>query len=190
MNISLAILAALFAQLWPNPGPGRAAPGGGGASDTAYVASFTGGTTFTTFTGCVGHYFKASDTTHSITKLRRWVSPGNSQTHTLYLVDADAPSLLGSCSVNTAGQSGWVECTPSGAPIAITSTTANYAVSSSETSGGDSWLLTASITPTVGAPFTTTVGATATAVGGCASGYSVNEPGTNISHVPVDFRYQ
>lgn len=52
MNVALVILAALFAQLWPNPGPGRAgsvaAPSGPAYVSYAHVYDAVGSTTEST----------------------------------------------------------------------------------------------------------------------------------------------
>jgi hypothetical protein len=59
MNITLAILAALFAQLWPNPGPGRA-PVGGGGGGTTINAGFSFRSTLGYVTDAAGDKFVAT----------------------------------------------------------------------------------------------------------------------------------
>jgi hypothetical protein len=121
----------------------------------------------------------------SVSALGRIFVTGNSGTHTVKLVQAsngaDVPG--GSVSVSmVGGVSGQFKYVALGSPVTLQANTAYYLVSQ-ETSGGDQWYDSGTVSSTTAAAVNNSI-------------YSYNNSGTwnsynsaNTSYVPVNFQY-
>lgn len=158
---------------------------GATSSDTPLVTGQTLGTLRSNFTGCAGFIFTAQQAM-TVTKLGRWVVSGNTGSHTLTLTDVTGTSL-GSCSLNTSGQTAgaYAYCTL-GSSVSL-SNTIQYLMFSQESSGGDQWyddntaITVTSAATVASSEFGTISGANCTAVGGNATGLH--------SYVPPNLQY-
>jgi hypothetical protein len=93
------------------------------------------------FTGYVGMQFTTGDSPEWVTRLGRWVAPGNNEYHTLGLIDATTLQWLpgGSVTLNLAGKTpGYFAYASLPAPVKLNANT-SYLLVSSETYGGDTW---------------------------------------------------
>ena len=109
---------------------------GAHAQTTSWVTGITNTTTNNTFTGCSGVSFTAVSAT--VTYLGRYKVAGNTQTHSLYLLDSSL-AVKATVNVNMAGTAaadGFVYGAVT--PAALTPT-ATYYLMSCETSGGDAY---------------------------------------------------
>jgi hypothetical protein len=100
----------------------------------------TNGTARSNFDGSVGESFTTGiGVTPTVAQMCRWKISGNSQTHTVYLVDDLDNTVLASVSVDmsTGSAGSWV-CTALGSPFTL-SATHNYSIMSGESNGGDQW---------------------------------------------------
>lgn len=134
--ISLHLLL-LVAQTFPSPGPKN---GPTASSLTSVITSMTPGTTRHDFPGAAGIQFKTVGSSINVQQVGRWCVSGNALTHTLYMTDAGATTVLGSASVNMAG------CTPNtfvyaALSLTLSANTVYNLLSTETTSGGDDdWL--------------------------------------------------
>ncbi|MEP6743590.1 MAG: hypothetical protein ABJB61_13915 [bacterium] len=115
---------------------------GGGtppAPGDPFILSFTPNSLRSNFTGCVGFKFTAPGSSPpTAIALGRYKISGNSQTHTVYLLDASG-SVLASVSLDMSGTAeadGFIYGVIS---FALTASQ-DYFVLSSEVSGGDEWM--------------------------------------------------
>jgi RHS repeat-associated protein len=92
------------------------------------------------FSGWVGMRFQVGSSPVVVTELGRWVVSGNSQTHTMKLVQANGTDLAGGTTVvNTSGATaGQFVYASLAAPVTLSANTTYYVVSQ-EASGGDQW---------------------------------------------------
>jgi uncharacterized repeat protein (TIGR01451 family) len=137
------------------------------------------------FSGFVGMKFTVGSNALSVSALGRIFVTGNSGTHTVKLVQAsngaDVPG--GSVSVSmVGGVSGQFKYVALGSPVTLQANTAYYLVSQ-ETSGGDQWYDSGTVSSTTAAAVNNSI-------------YSYNNSGTwnsynsaNTSYVPVNFQY-
>jgi uncharacterized repeat protein (TIGR01451 family) len=137
------------------------------------------------FSGFVGMQFTVGSNALSVSALGRIFITGNSGTHTVKLVQAsngaDVPG--GSVSVSmTGGVAGQFKYVALGSPVTLQANTAYYLVSQ-ETSGGDQWYDTGTVSSTTAAAVNNSI-------------YSYNNSGpwnsynsANTSYVPVNFQY-
>lgn len=127
--------------------------GGGGGSPNLYTG-VTNGTLRNNYTGSVGSSFRYTAGSVTVDALCRWKVSGNSQTHTLYLVNVSVFAIISSVSVDmSTGSAGTWICTNLGSPQSLTVGT-TYGILSTETNGGDQWYDDDS---TVGGVFTNVV---------------------------------
>jgi hypothetical protein len=143
-----------------------------------FLTSGAGSTLRNDYGNYVGFKFTVGSTPIVLTSLGRWVVSGNSGTHTLVIRDGSNSTIV-SASINTSGLGvgyNYVSITP-------TTLSANtvYCMFSLESSGGDQWYQSFSITSTADA----TVNASAYIDG---SGLNTNDIGT-FAYVPVNFKY-
>jgi hypothetical protein len=113
-----------------------------------FVADPVAGGARTDFTGCVGVEFTAA-ANFTVYELARWVVSGNSQTHTVTLLNATG-TVLGSVSVNTSGApAGAFKYVALGSPVALTNGNV-YHIHSSEVASSDVFLdsVGTTLTPT------------------------------------------
>ena len=148
---------------------------------SALLLSFASTSLRNDFGGFVGMKFTVGTNPMAVNALGRACAPGNSQTHTVKLVNAstgvDVPN--GSAQVSMAG------CTPGIFNYANVTLTlpagGNYYVVSQETVGGDQWYNYGAVTPT-----------SAAAVNGpvyLSNGNYVMVNAPNASYVPVNLQY-
>ncbi len=157
-------------------------PGG-----TAFLTGQTLGPLRNSYTGWVGMTFTVGTSVVTVTELGRWVVAGNTQTHTVKLVNAATGADVGggSAGVNTAGAAGGqYKYAALAAPVTLAANT-SYHLVTYETAGGDWWYdWNTRVT-------TTTVARAAGPVYGGTAG--VWYPGTwaaaNQIYGPVNFRY-
>lgn len=91
------------------------------------------------FSGWLGMEITTGASAMSVSRLGRWVAPGNSGSHVVKLVDAASGATLGSTTIATAGApAGQFQYAPLPAPLPLTPNS-RYWVLSLETAGGDSW---------------------------------------------------
>jgi hypothetical protein len=93
------------------------------------------------FTGYVGMQFTTGANPVWVTRLGRWVAPGNNEYHTLGLIDATTLQWLpgGAVTLNLAGETpGYFAYASLAAPVKLNANT-SYLLVSSETYGGDTW---------------------------------------------------
>lgn len=135
---------------------------------TAWVTGQSLGTLRNNFSGDIGVSFtpSANDT---ITSLGIWVVSGNSQSHTIYLIDATACTVLASVSVNCSGATPNQYLYGSITPVAVTSGH-GYIIAFQVFSGGDQWY-----------DDNTSITTTAFAVGGTPIFVSPDPPAGNCS---------
>ena len=117
----------------------------------------------------------------TVTSLGRFVLAGNTQAHTVEVVNVSTGSVVGSVTVNTAGKSaGQFSYAALAAPITLAAGGSYYVVSQ-ETAGGDQWydimLVTARVDAAIdsGAYF--------------MSNQWWTQAGSNYAYVPVSFAY-
>lgn len=107
------------------------------------AAPFVTGHTLTALrndaTGWFGMEFTTGGTAVSLSRLGRWVAPGNSGTHLVKLVEASTGAPLASTSVETSGvAAGQFAYGALGALVPLATNTAYYLLSE-ESAGGDQW---------------------------------------------------
>lgn len=92
------------------------------------------------YTGWVGYRFRVGDSALTVNKLGRWVISGNSQTHTVKLVDITGADVSGgSVTVATSGATaGAFAYTTLSSPVTLAANS-YYFLLTQETSGGDQW---------------------------------------------------
>jgi fibronectin type 3 domain-containing protein len=118
----------------PTPTPPTPTPTG-----TNMVQSVSLGTASQWFPGWLGMEFTTGSSAVSVSQLGRWVVAGNSQSHTLELVDAATGSVLASTTLNMAGQTtGQFAYASLSSPVTLAANHTYYLVSM-ENSGGDAW---------------------------------------------------
>lgn len=103
-------------------------------------SNFTLGTVRNNFTGPVGMVYQTGAGGATVTQLGRIVVSGNTQSHPLSIyLDSNRTTALGSCSVNTSGQTAgqMTYCTLS--PSVALAANTSYDVVSQETNNGDQW---------------------------------------------------
>lgn len=182
MHTLIAWLLALFQVPGNTPVAGAFATGTTPA--TPFITSQVVGTLRNDFTGCVGMGFQVSSSFDlSVKDLSRWVVSGNSQTHTLRLLDGTGSVLIASASVATSGA-------PAGAYKAATITpvmlegNSKYVLMSQETNGGDQWYNNdTTVTPSSVATMNGAVSTATTCPAAAAAS------GGNVSFGPVNFDY-
>lgn len=158
--------------------------------DTPFITGQTLGGLRNDDTGCIGFGITAPATSSTVTQLGRWIVAGNSGTHTLMITDGGGTSL-GSCSLNTVGQTSGQYAYCSITPVIINAGTnpTNF-IYSEETNGGDQWYGgTGGIAVTSTAMATITHDSYASISGGnCNTGGGFVNAGS-FSFVPVNFLY-
>lgn len=105
------------------------------ASVNYFVTNTTMGTSRSDFTGFTGYFVTVGGSQVSITGLGRWIITGNGQSHTLYLLELPAVTVVASVVVNASGAPPGAYLYGSTNVTLAASTT--YALVSSETNGGD-----------------------------------------------------
>lgn len=157
----------------------------GGASSTAYVTGQTLGTLRNDFTGCVGFAFTPNSAI-TITDLGRWVVSGNSQSHTVLIMDGSSPfSTIVSAAVNTSGAMAGAFLFASVTPTVLTSGH-GYWIGTVETNAGDQFYNNDTTITVTGAA---TEGVSAFHSGTCPASFGSS---TASPHAfgPVNFKYQ
>jgi hypothetical protein len=89
--------------------------------------------------GWFGMEFTTGNTILSLSKLGRWVAPGNSSVHALRLFEASTGNILASTSVDTAGAPAGQFLYGNLASLVTLATNTSYYLLSEETAGGDQW---------------------------------------------------
>jgi hypothetical protein len=138
--------------------------------------------------GCVGVGFTVGGSNITVTDLGRWVISGNSQSHTISLLD-NSGTVLASVAVATSAAPIGDYKYGSITPTVLTAATI-YWVASAETNGGDQWYNTINTS----APGYTTTSAANTAfkafdTTGACGGAAPSSGGTDNAFVPVNFKY-
>jgi hypothetical protein len=151
------------------------------ASGDDFVTYFSPAALRNDFSGWVGMRIQGGATDISVKSLGRWVVAGNSQAHTVRLVNAGTGTQVATASVATSGQpAGAFAFAELGSPVTLLANTTYYLLSE-EFAGGDTWYdyNTATIT-TSAASDTGVVWATAAApnsfIAGGSSGQSFGVP--------------
>ena len=149
----------------------------------SFVTSAALGTIRNNYSGWVGFGFQVGASPITVSAVGRYVVSGNSQTHTVKLVDAstgaDVPN--GSATVVTSGAiPGAITYVPLSSPVVLTAGHSYYLLTQ-ETSGGDQWYDTNTALQTTGA-------ATVTGSMYGTGTWLVGFPG-NRTYGPVDFKY-
>jgi hypothetical protein len=109
------------------------------AEGTALVTYFSPSALRNDFNGWVGMRLQGGASDISVKALGRWVVAGNSQTHTVRLVNAGTGAELATASVATSGQpAGAFTYTTLGSPVTLLANTTYYLLSE-EFAGGDTW---------------------------------------------------
>ncbi len=162
-------------------GTNDAAAGG----DTPYITTSGNGTSRNDFTGCVGFTFTVGAANITVTSFGRWITSGNSQTHTIRLFKVSDDSEVTNGTVNASGAPvGYLYTSIT--PVVLTAGVA-YHILSEEVISQDQWY---------GDDGTTTGTADATLngsryiVGACpTSAGSGSGSGGNHAYVQVNFKY-
>lgn len=89
--------------------------------------------------GWFGMEFTTGNTILSLSKLGRWVAPGNSGVHALRLIEASTGNVLASTSVDTAGAPAGQFLYGNLASLVTLAANTSYYLLSEETAGGDEW---------------------------------------------------
>lgn len=111
------------------------------ATSTAFVDSTTLGTARNDFSGWVGFKMTVGANPITVTSLGRWVASGNTQAHTVKIVQVSNGADVAGASASVAtgnlpqGQYGFVTL---GSPVTLAANTSYYVVSQ-EFGGGDTW---------------------------------------------------
>lgn len=149
---------------------------------TAYITSVALGPQRNDFSGFVGMKITTGANGLLVSSLGRIVGPGNTQAHTVKIVDAATGNDLGSVSVATAGgTTGTFAYSNLATPVTL-NPNASYFILSQETIGGDQWYDNLTTVQT-------TADASAVAsVYGTVSPFSAL-PMANRVYVPVNFKY-
>ncbi len=156
------------------------------SSISAFVSSFTLGTQRNNYTGWVGMGFTVGGSSLTVNALGRYVSAGDSASHTVKFVDAATGLDVagGSATVVTAGATagGFAYATLS-SPVVLNAN-ATYFIVSAETAGGDHWY---DVDTTVQSAPAGTVGR---AVYGSGSSFTIAQSVTGHAYVPLNFQFQ
>jgi hypothetical protein len=168
-----ALYNALTAAL-PTPTP---TPNG-----TAFITSMQPGTIRNDSCGLFGMAITVGPNPIAVNSLGRLVAPGNSQVHTLEIVDPISGMAIASTAVNTQGAGAGAFLYGNLASPITLSANSTYYILSQEASGGDQWY-----------DFDTTVTTTSDAsligaVSGSAAPYNLTSTSAN-EYVPLDFAY-
>ncbi len=110
-------------------------------SGTAFITGQALGSPRNNYTGWVGMTFTIGSSALTVTQLGRWVVAGNTQTHTVKLVNAATGADVsgGTASVNTAGAAGGrYKYAALAGPVTLAAN-ARYHLVTYETAGGDWW---------------------------------------------------
>jgi len=152
----------------------------------AFINSFTLGTQRNNYTGWVGMGFTVGGSNLTVSGLGRFVSAGDSASHTVKLVDAttglDVPG--GTATVITAGATAGTFAYAALSTPVILNANAAYFIVSQETSGGDHWYDwdTKVQTPPVGT--------VTRAVYGSGSSFTIIQNSAGHSYGPLNFQFQ
>ncbi len=154
--------------------------GGGGGGGTPVVTAQNIGTLRNNYSDFVGFAFYVGASNITVTSLGRWITSGNTGSHTIKIIDYATGATVVSASLNTsgitAGAYGYVACTPT-----VLSATVRYAILSLEVNGGDFWGDEASITVT---------SAINTVRSAYLSGSNLaSSTIQDVSYVPLNFKY-
>jgi uncharacterized repeat protein (TIGR01451 family) len=139
----------------------------------------------TDFGGFVGMRFTVGSSALTVSALGRLFITGNSGTHTLKLVQASAGTDVpgGSVSISmVGGVSGQFKYVSLGSPVTLQANTAYYLVSQ-ETSGGDQWYDTGTVSSTSAGAVNSSIYSFNNSV----NWYLYNT--ANTSYVPANFQY-
>jgi len=111
-----------------------------GVPGTAFLTGHPATSLRNDFAGYVGFRFTVGGSPVTISQLGRWVVPGNSQTHTVKLVNAAGVDVAGGAvSLNLSGApQGIYSYAPLTAPIILAANTSYYLLTQ-EFAGGDQW---------------------------------------------------
>jgi len=147
---------------------------------TSVVTNQTIGTLRNNYSDFVGFAFYVGPSPITVTSLGRWITSGNTGSHTLRIVDYATGATVVSTTINTNGMAanafGYATCTPT-----VLSANVRYAILSLEVNGGDFWGNEASITVT---------SAINTVRSAYIDGSGLNTSSTqDVSYVPLNFRY-
>jgi hypothetical protein len=107
----------------------------------SFVTGATLGTLRNNYSGWVGFSFRVGTIPMAVSAVGRYASPGDSQSHTVKLVDAatGADVLNGSASVMMSGAvPGWMAYAPLASPVTLAAGKTYYLLTQ-ETMGGDHW---------------------------------------------------
>ena len=151
---------------------------------TQFISSVTLGTPRSNFSGWVGMQFTTGANQLSVSALCRYVTSGNTQTHTAELVQGNAIIAGSSVSIVTNGATpNTFSCTNLSSPITLQANT-TYSILDQEFSGGDTWYdLDTAVTTTADAS------AINTAFSFDNVTFQVNTPTANRDIVPLGFVY-
>lgn len=133
--MTLFHLLLLVAQTYPSPGPKNATTA---ASLTSWVTAITPGTTRHDFPGAAGVQFTTAGAAIPMKAAGRYCVSGNSQTHTIWVTDAGATTVLGSTTVNMSGCT--AASTVYGSLVLTLAANTVYNILSSEITDGDDFL--------------------------------------------------
>jgi hypothetical protein len=154
-------------------------------ADTTFVTSQTPGPLRNDFTGYVGMKIDVSTSPISVTEIGRFVTSGNSGTHTVKFVRAsDGTDITGgSVSITTIGATaGKFAYAKLSTPVTLAANTSYYLVTQ-ETASGDQWHDVATTVTT------TSAGVVTSAAWGYGNGYWYVYGGAGQCYGPVDFKY-
>ena len=150
-----------------------------------FVTGATLGTPGNYHSGWVGFRLVLGPEPMAVTSLGRWVVSGNSQAHTVKIVQADGTDLAGaSVSVSTSGATtNQLKYVDLGIAVTLAANTAYYIVSQ-EVSGGDYWYDSDTVV-------STTAAASVTGQAWANNGTTSYNPSANPNHSygPVGFKY-
>ncbi|MBL9156454.1 MAG: fibronectin type III domain-containing protein [Verrucomicrobiales bacterium] len=106
---------------------------------SAFVSGHTLSVLRNDASGWFGMEFTTGNTILSLSRLGRWVAPGNSGVHAVRLIDATTGNLLASTSVDTAGAPAGQMVYGSLPALVTLAANSRYYLLSQETAGGDQW---------------------------------------------------
>jgi hypothetical protein len=147
---------------------------------TAFNTAAT--TTRSDFGGQLGFKFTVGGSNITISELGRWKISGNSQTHTVYILD-NAGSVVVSASISGGSAGGFVYTTI--ADTTLSASTVYYCMSS-ETNGGDQWYDPAGFAPSTFDTTNATCNYAVYQIG--AIGQTLNDTWANETYVPCNFK--
>jgi hypothetical protein len=149
----------------------------------AVTSTTVSGSARNNFSGRLGFQFTVGGDDIDVSSLGRWVTAGNTGTHTVDILSSDGSTVVATASVDTNGASSGQYEYQSITPVTLTAST-TYFIVSTESNGGDQWQ---DFPNTVTPDSAITIPDAAYGSGAGAVGVAFN--GSDKAYIPVNFLF-